>query len=116
MLLVFGAKNVSFLTLLCESFNRVTENDNVEEIAKATDCMPFYIAKGLAMASFYLARCLQLGLGTKPDEALAKKYYSKVSFSILYSLFELNYLNMEYFPVTLVLYSYNSSCCKNPSP
>ncbi|KAL8207345.1 UNVERIFIED_CONTAM: hypothetical protein K2H54_054910 [Gekko kuhli] len=66
-----------FFTKAAEFAKRVTENDNVEEIAKATDCAPFYIAKGLAMASFYLARCFQLGLGTKPDEALAKKYYSK---------------------------------------
>lgn len=107
-----GAKQFSsflFFTLLCESFNRVTENDDVEQIAKATDCMPFYIAKGLAMAFFYLARCLQLGLGTKPDQALAKKCYSKVSFSIPYSLFELNYLNVGYFPVTQVLHSNSST-------
>ncbi|XP_060103294.1 LRP2-binding protein [Heteronotia binoei] len=66
-----------FFTKAAEFAKSVTENDNVEQIAKDTDCMPFYIAKGLAMASFYLARCLQLGLGTKPDAAAAKKYYSK---------------------------------------
>lgn len=31
------------------------------------------------MASFYHARCLQLGLGITKDEATAKQYYSKVS-------------------------------------
>lgn len=31
------------------------------------------------MASFYHARCLQLGLGVTKDEATAKHYYSKVS-------------------------------------
>ncbi|KAH0616142.1 hypothetical protein JD844_027037 [Phrynosoma platyrhinos] len=56
---------------------RVIEDDDVEKIAKATDCLPFYIARGLAMASFYLARCLQLGRGTQQDTAAAKKYYSK---------------------------------------
>ncbi|XP_003221670.2 LRP2-binding protein isoform X2 [Anolis carolinensis] len=54
-----------------------TENDDIEKIAKETDCIPFYIAKGLAMASFYLARCYHLGLGTQPDKAEADKYYSK---------------------------------------
>jgi TPR repeat protein len=34
----------------------------------------------MAMASFYHARCLQLGLGITKDEAKAKHYYSKVSF------------------------------------
>ncbi|XP_048365268.1 LRP2-binding protein isoform X3 [Sphaerodactylus townsendi] len=66
-----------FFTKAAEFAKSITENDNVGQIAKDTDCVPFYIAKGLAMASFYLARCLQLGLGTKPDAAAAKKYYSK---------------------------------------
>ncbi|XP_054845772.1 LRP2-binding protein isoform X2 [Eublepharis macularius] len=66
-----------FFTKAAEFAKRVAENDDIQQIAKATDCMPFYIAKGLAMASFYLARCLQLGLGTKSDAAAAKKYYSK---------------------------------------
>lgn len=59
--------------------NRTAENDDVEKLAKATDCIPFYIKRGLAMASFYLARCLQFGLGTQQDLAAAKNYYSKVS-------------------------------------
>ncbi|XP_077158358.1 LRP2-binding protein isoform X2 [Paroedura picta] len=66
-----------FFTKAAEFAKRVIENDDIEQLAKATDCLPFYIAKGLAMAAFYLARCLHLGLGIKPDEAAAKKYYSK---------------------------------------
>ncbi|KAJ6668590.1 hypothetical protein lerEdw1_012072 [Lerista edwardsae] len=66
-----------FFTKAAEFARRVTMNDDVEKIAKTTDCLPFYIARGLAMASFYLARCFQLGLGTPQDAAEAKKYYSK---------------------------------------
>lgn len=48
-------------------------------IAHVTDCLPEFISKGMAMASFYYARCLQLGLGITKDEEAAKHYYSKVS-------------------------------------
>ncbi|KAM6267342.1 LRP2-binding protein isoform 4-T6 [Spheniscus humboldti] len=56
---------------------RITENDDIDVLAKTTDCLPTYVAKGVAMAAFYLARCLQLGLGVQQDQAAAKKYYSK---------------------------------------
>ncbi|NXN12916.1 LR2BP protein, partial [Indicator maculatus] len=56
---------------------RVTENDDIDMLATVTDCVPTYIAKGVAMAAFYLARCLQLGRGVQQDQAAAKKYYSK---------------------------------------
>lgn len=66
--------------ILCYNFhNRVAENDNVDLLAKITDCLPVYIAKGVAMATFYYARCLQYGLGMQQDQAAAKKYYSRVS-------------------------------------
>lgn len=52
-------------------------------LAKVTDCLPRYVAKGVAMAAFYLARCLQLGLGVQQDQAAAKKCYSKVSWEVL---------------------------------
>lgn len=52
-------------------------------LAKVTDCLPRYVAKGVAMAAFYLARCLQLGLGVQQDQAAAKKCYSKVSWKVL---------------------------------
>ncbi|NWW72803.1 LR2BP protein, partial [Climacteris rufus] len=56
---------------------RATENDDINMLAKVTDCHPAYVAKGAAMAAFYLARCLQLGRGAEQDQATAKKYYSK---------------------------------------
>ncbi|XP_053114681.1 LRP2-binding protein [Hemicordylus capensis] len=66
-----------FFTKAAEFAKRVAENDDVEKIAKTTDCLPFYVTRGLAIASFYLARCLHLGLGTHKDIAEAHKYYSK---------------------------------------
>ncbi|XP_053258466.1 LRP2-binding protein isoform X2 [Podarcis raffonei] len=66
-----------FFTKAADFAKRTAENDDVEKLAKATDCIPFYIKRGLAMASFYLARCLQFGLGTQQDLAAAKNYYSK---------------------------------------
>lgn len=62
--------------------NRIADYDEVHDIptiAQVTDCLPEFISRGMAMASFYYARCLQLGLGITKDEATAKQYYSKVS-------------------------------------
>ncbi|NXW32977.1 LR2BP protein, partial [Phaetusa simplex] len=56
---------------------RITETDDVDTLAKITDCLPASVAKGVAMAAFYLARCLQLGRGIQQDPAAAKKYYSE---------------------------------------
>ncbi|XP_068951977.1 LRP2-binding protein isoform X2 [Petaurus breviceps papuanus] len=65
----------------CVTFSkRISEYDachDVPTIAQMTDCLPEYITKGIAMASFYYARCLQLGLGIIKNEAEARKYYSK---------------------------------------
>ncbi|NXQ17301.1 LR2BP protein, partial [Peucedramus taeniatus] len=56
---------------------RATANDDIKMLAKITDCHPTYVAKGAAMAAFYLARCLQHGRGTEKDQHAAEKYYSK---------------------------------------
>ncbi|XP_014800995.1 PREDICTED: LRP2-binding protein-like [Calidris pugnax] len=58
---------------------RITENEDIDVVAKVTDCLPAYVAKGVAMATFYLGRCLQLGRGIQQDPAAANEYYSKVS-------------------------------------
>ncbi|XP_040190184.1 LRP2-binding protein isoform X2 [Rana temporaria] len=55
----------------------IAHYDNIDLLAKATDCLPTYTARGIAIANFYLARCLHLGLGLNPDIAAAKKCYSK---------------------------------------
>ncbi|NXU10012.1 LR2BP protein, partial [Pardalotus punctatus] len=56
---------------------RVTKNNDINMLAKTTDCHPTYIAKGAAMAAFYLARCFQIGRGIEQDWDAAEKYYSK---------------------------------------
>ncbi|XP_029336451.1 LRP2-binding protein isoform X3 [Mus caroli] len=65
----------------CVSFSkRIADYDEVHDIpmiAHVTDCLPEFIIKGMAMAAFYHARCLQLGLGIMKDEESAKHYYSK---------------------------------------
>ncbi|XP_053556824.1 LRP2-binding protein [Bombina bombina] len=67
-------------TMTTELAKRVVLYDNVDQLAKETDCLAAYITKGIAMATFYLARCLHLGLGIKQDSAAAKKYYTKACF------------------------------------
>ncbi|XP_049488548.1 LRP2-binding protein isoform X6 [Panthera uncia] len=65
----------------CATFSkRIADYDEVHDIptiARVTDCLPEFITRGMAMASFYHARCLHLGLGVTKDEATAKHYYSK---------------------------------------
>ncbi|XP_053315205.1 LRP2-binding protein [Spea bombifrons] len=64
-------------TTAAELAKKIIPYDNIELLAQATDCLPTFTAKGVAMATFYLARCLQLGLGIKQDTAAAMKYYAK---------------------------------------
>ncbi|XP_057553098.1 LRP2-binding protein isoform X2 [Hippopotamus amphibius kiboko] len=68
----------------CVAFSkRIADYDEAHDIptiAQVTDCLPEFISRGMAMASFYHARCLQLGLGVTKDEATAKHYYSKNSY------------------------------------
>ncbi|NWT82330.1 LR2BP protein, partial [Lanius ludovicianus] len=44
-------------------YMRAIKNYDINKQAKISDCHPIYVAKGAAMAAFYLARCLQLGRG-----------------------------------------------------
>ncbi|XP_027491787.1 LRP2-binding protein isoform X2 [Corapipo altera] len=66
-----------FYSKAADLAKRTTENNDINMLAKKADCHPTYVAKGVAMAAFYLARCLQLGRGIKQDQDAAKKYYSK---------------------------------------
>ncbi|XP_074678835.1 LRP2-binding protein isoform X2 [Strix aluco] len=77
-LLVEYYYNRKFYSTAAAVAKRITKNDDIDTLAKMTDCLPTYVAKGVAMAAFYLARCLQLGLGVQQDQAAAKKYYSQV--------------------------------------
>uniref|UniRef100_A0A8B9Q889 LRP2-binding protein n=1 Tax=Apteryx owenii TaxID=8824 RepID=A0A8B9Q889_APTOW len=69
--------NRKFYSTAVAVAKRIPENVNIDMVAKITDCLPVYVAKGVALAAFYFARCLQLGLGIQQDEAAAKKYYSR---------------------------------------
>ncbi|NXQ88750.1 LR2BP protein, partial [Nyctibius grandis] len=69
--------NRKFYSTAAAVAKRATENNDIDMLAQVTDCLPTYVAKGVAMAAFYLARCLQRGLGVRQDQAAAKKYYSK---------------------------------------
>ncbi|XP_053440429.1 LRP2-binding protein isoform X4 [Nycticebus coucang] len=72
--------NMKFFTKCVTFSKRIADYDEVHDIpmiAQVTDCLPEFIIRGMAMASFYHARCLQLGLGIAKDEAMAKQYYSK---------------------------------------
>ncbi|XP_030048511.1 LRP2-binding protein [Microcaecilia unicolor] len=69
-------KRKMFITTV-ELATRLAHYEDIAMIAKKTECIPMYVAKGVAMANFYLARCLQLGLGIPQDLTAARKYYTK---------------------------------------
>ncbi|XP_038046558.1 LRP2-binding protein-like isoform X2 [Patiria miniata] len=64
-------------TKAAELAARVSQLDSVEELSKETDCLPAFVAKGIALGCFYYARSLHLGHGVKKDKDLAQKYYSR---------------------------------------
>ncbi|NXI87243.1 LR2BP protein, partial [Rhipidura dahli] len=59
---------------------KAIKNDDINKQAEISDCHPTYVAKGAAMAAFYLARCLELGRGTEKEQNAADKYYSKACY------------------------------------
>lgn len=69
------------------TFFRVANLNDTELIAKETNCLKSFIAKGISLASFTHARCLDLGKGTKQDTEQAKKFYKKVSVVKLFAFF-----------------------------
>nr|XP_033814716.1 LRP2-binding protein [Geotrypetes seraphini] len=69
-------KRKMFITTV-ELATRIAHYDDIAMLAKKTDCIPMYIAKGVAIANFYLARCLQLGLGIQHSLTAARIYYAK---------------------------------------
>ncbi|XP_005095624.1 LRP2-binding protein [Aplysia californica] len=66
-------------TKACDLGYKVSQlsEEDVPVLAAETDCLPLYIAKGIAMACFIYARCLVGGHSLKPNKELAKTYYSK---------------------------------------
>ncbi|RXM30368.1 LRP2-binding protein [Acipenser ruthenus] len=60
-----------------ELARRISKYDDIPAIARTTDCLPHYITQGIAIALFYYARCLHLGLGVQQNREEAMPLYSK---------------------------------------
>ena len=57
----------------------VGEQDDIEGLALETDCLPRYVAKGIALGCFVYARCLHHGCGVEQNGEQAREWYSRVS-------------------------------------
>ncbi len=83
--------------------------DDVNTVSIETDCLKAYIAKGIAVACFIYARCLDLGRGTKVNKDLAQTYYKRVSASS-------NHISSEAVSLTRTLisksYAFDPEQCK----
>ncbi|XP_073677291.1 LRP2-binding protein-like [Garra rufa] len=58
---------------------RVCGYEDISAIAQHTDCLEEYIRKGIAVAMFYYARCLQLGRGVLKNRDRAKSYFTQAA-------------------------------------
>ncbi len=67
--------------------------EDVEKLSKETNCIKSFIAKGIGLASFIQARCLDLGRGVSKDSEMAKKFYSRVKFICYFSILNFYFLN-----------------------
>ncbi|KAG5844998.1 hypothetical protein ANANG_G00134110 [Anguilla anguilla] len=74
----YSRKLYSNATALAKRISEYGAED-IGAIARNTECLPEYISKGIAMAMFYYARCLQLGKGAQQDMEEAKRYFSKAA-------------------------------------
>ncbi|XP_028391369.1 LRP2-binding protein-like [Dendronephthya gigantea] len=59
---------------IAESVGRL---EDVEKIAKATDCLILYVAKGIALGCFVYARCLYKGYGAEKSEEEAIHWFKR---------------------------------------
>ncbi|XP_046340763.1 LRP2-binding protein-like [Haliotis rufescens] len=57
--------------------SKVAMLEDIQLIAQETECLPAFISKGIALASFYHGRCLHEGHGIKQNIQLAQQYYSR---------------------------------------
>lgn len=64
---------------------RVSALDNIDELSRASCCLPQYIRKGIAISTFILGRCLELGLGLKKDPNQAVNLYKRVKLNIIFN-------------------------------
>jgi len=56
----------------------VGEQEDIDSLALETDCLPQYVAKGIALGCFVYGRCLHHGLGVDQNRDQAKYWYSRV--------------------------------------
>lgn len=82
--LIFNMNINSFLFYNSEIWRvSILKEEDVPVLAAKTDCLPFYIIKGVAIACFIYARCLASGFSLKANKDLAKEFYSKVTVSFV---------------------------------
>ncbi|CAB4004360.1 LRP2-binding -like [Paramuricea clavata] len=55
----------------------VAKLEEVETIAKVTDCLVLYVAKGIALGCFVYARCLYKGYGVEKNEEKAINWFKR---------------------------------------
>jgi len=65
-------------TKACDLAKKVVAYEDIDLIAQKTGCMESYIKKGIALACFYLSRCLYLGKGLKKDAEKSNEYLGKL--------------------------------------
>ncbi|XP_014668292.1 PREDICTED: LRP2-binding protein-like [Priapulus caudatus] len=68
--------NNKLFTKAAEMAERAAHVDNVDEVARSTDCLRDFVSKGVSLGCFYFARCLQLGSGIDQNREKAATYYS----------------------------------------
>ena len=68
-------------------FSSVGRLEDVEKIAKVTNCLKLYIVKGIALGCFVYARCLYKGYGVEKNEESATHWFKRVSYAHCTSIF-----------------------------
>ena len=88
MCLIFLVMNSNFST----SVGRL---EDVEKIAKVTNCLKLYIVKGIALGCFVYARCLYKGYGVEKNEENAIHWFKRVSYAYYALLFSAYLLRLS---------------------
>lgn len=65
-------------TKACDLARNVVAYKNVDKIAEETGCLCEYIVKGIALACYYLSRCLFFGKGMKRSVKESHKFLNKL--------------------------------------
>ncbi|CAF0842734.1 unnamed protein product [Rotaria sordida] len=76
-LLVYAYYTRKLFTKATDLAKRVSVLDNIDELSRASYCLPQYIQKGIAISTFILGRCYELGHGIKKDPNQAIIMYKK---------------------------------------